>query len=91
MAAVRQIHAPAPDGLGISARGLTISMVGMVPRMNQLAEEDLPVTLALSLHAPDDELRDELVPLNKHFNVDAVLDAAWDYASRTCRRVSIEC
>ncbi len=90
MAAVRQIHAPAPDGLGISARGLTISTVGMVPRMNQLAEEDLPVTLALSLHAPDDELRDELVPLNKHFNVDAVLDAAWDYASRTRRRVSIE-
>ena len=89
-AAVRQIHAPAPDGLGISARGLTISTVGMVPRMLQLAEVDLPITLALSLHAPDDELRDELVPLNQHFNVDAVLDAAWEYANTTKRRVSIE-
>lgn len=90
MAAARTIHAPAPDGLGISARGLTISTVGMVPRMLQLAEEELPVTLALSLHAPDDELRDELVPLNKHFNVDKVLDAAWEYAQATKRRVSIE-
>lgn len=90
LAAVRQIHAPAPDGLGISARGLTISTVGMVPRIKQLIDEDLPVTLALSLHAPDDELRDELVPLNRHFNVTAVLDAAWDYANATRRRVSIE-
>ncbi|MGI5951178.1 MAG: 23S rRNA (adenine(2503)-C(2))-methyltransferase RlmN [Brooklawnia sp.] len=90
LAAVRQIHAPAPDGLGISARGLTVSTVGMAPRMRQLADEDLPLTLALSLHAPDDELRDELVPLNKHFNVDAVLDAAWHYADTTKRRVSIE-
>ncbi|WIY81590.1 23S rRNA (adenine(2503)-C(2))-methyltransferase RlmN [Propionimicrobium sp. PCR01-08-3] len=90
MAAVRQIHAPNPDGLGIGARGITISTVGMVPRMRQLADEGLPVTLALSLHAPDDQLRDEIVPLNKHFNVDAVLDAAWDYANVTKRRVSIE-
>ena len=90
LAAARQVHAAAKDGLGIGARGLTVSTVGMVPRMRQLADEDLPVTLALSLHAPDDELRDELVPLNRHFNVDAVLDAAWYYASRSKRRVSIE-
>lgn len=90
LAAVRQIHAAVPDGLGIGARGLTISTVGMVPRMRQLAEQELPVTLALSLHAPDDELRDELVPLNRHFNVAAVLDAAWHYASVSKRRVSIE-
>jgi 23S rRNA (adenine2503-C2)-methyltransferase len=57
LAAVRQIHAPNPDGLGISARGLTVSTVGMVPRMRQLADEDLPVTLAVSLHAPDDATR----------------------------------
>lgn len=88
--AIRQMHAPNPDGLGISARGLTVSTVGMVPRMQALAEEGLPLTLALSLHAPDDELRDELVPLNKHFNVDQVLDAAWHYAKVTKRRVSIE-
>ncbi len=90
MSAVRQIHAPAPNGLGIGARGLTVSTVGMVPRMRELADENLPVTLAVSLHAPDDDLRDELVPLNKHFNVDAVLDAAWAYAQATRRRVSIE-
>ena len=90
MSAIRTIHAPAPDGLGISARGITVSTVGMVPRMLALAEEDLPVTLALSLHATDDELRNEIVPLNNHFNVDAVLDAAWNYAKVTRRRVSIE-
>lgn len=88
--ATRTIHAPVPDGLGISARGITVSTVGMVPRMEQLATEGLPVTLAVSLHAPDDELRDEIVPLNKHFNVDAVLDAAWNHARVTRRRVSIE-
>ena len=62
--AVRQLTAPTPDGLGMSARGITVSTVGLVPRMQQLATEGIPVTLALSLHAPDDELRDELVPVN---------------------------
>lgn len=90
LAAVRELTAAEPDGLGISARGLTVSTVGMVPRIRQLTETGIPVTLAVSLHAPDDELRDELVPLNRHFNVDAVLDAAWDYARATRRRVSIE-
>ena len=88
--AVRQITAPAPDGWGLSARGVTISTVGLVPSMGRLAAEGLPVTLALSLHAPDDELRDELVPVNKRFKVAQVLDAAWDYARVTKRRVSIE-
>ena len=90
MEAVRQIIAPEPDGWGISARGVTISTVGLVPAMRRLAAEGLAVTLALSLHAPDDELRDELVPVNKRFNVAQVLDAAWDYARVTKRRVSIE-
>jgi len=58
--------------------------------MRRLANEGLPLTLALSLHAPDDELRDELVPMNKRFHVAEVLDAAWDYARVTKRRVSIE-
>jgi 23S rRNA (adenine2503-C2)-methyltransferase len=58
--------------------------------MQQLATEGLPVTLALSLHAPDDELRDELVPINTRWNVDEVIDAAWAYARTTKRRVSIE-
>lgn len=90
LAAVRELVRPAPDGLGISARGLTVSTVGMVPRIRRLTAEGIPVTLAVSLHAPDDELRDELVPLNQHFDIDQVLDAAWEYARVTRRRVSIE-
>jgi 23S rRNA (adenine2503-C2)-methyltransferase len=88
--AVRQLVTPTPDGLGLSARGVTVSTVGLVPRMQQLATEGIPVTLALSLHAPDDELRDELVPINTRWNVDEVVNAAWEYARITKRRVSIE-
>ena len=88
--AVRQLVTPTPDGLGMSARGVTVSTVGLVPRMQQLATEGMPVTLALSLHAPDDELRDELVPINTRWNVAEVVDAAWEYARITKRRVSIE-
>ena len=69
MGAVRRLTDPTPDGLGMSARGITVSTVGLVPRINQLAEEGIPVTLALSLHAPDDELRDELVPINTRWKV----------------------
>jgi 23S rRNA (adenine2503-C2)-methyltransferase len=87
---VRQLVTPTPDGLGMSARGITVSTVGLVPRMQQLATEGIPVTLALSLHAPDDELRDELVPINTRWNVAEVVDAAWEYARLTKRRVSIE-
>src|ERR671939_1854098 len=76
--AVRRLTDPAPDGLGMSARGITVSTVGLVPRMKQLAGEGLPVTLALSLHAPDDELRDELVPINTRWNVAEAVEAAWD-------------
>lgn len=81
---------PVPDGLGMSARGITVSTVGLVPRIRQLAEEGMPVTLAVSLHAPDDHLRDTLVPINNRWKVAEVLDAAWFYADKTRRRVSIE-
>jgi 23S rRNA (adenine2503-C2)-methyltransferase len=90
LAAVRRIVTPSPEGVGISARGVTVSTVGLAPRMRELAAEGLPVTLALSLHAPDDELRDELVPVNRRWPVAEVLDAAWEYTDRTHRRVSIE-
>jgi 23S rRNA (adenine2503-C2)-methyltransferase len=90
IAAVRRMTDPAPDGLGMSARGVTVSTVGLVPRMRQLADEGIPVTLALSLHAPDDELRDELVPINTRWKVHEAVEAAWDYARTTRRRVSIE-
>ncbi|MBZ5733185.1 23S rRNA (adenine(2503)-C(2))-methyltransferase RlmN [Nocardioides sp. TRM66260-LWL] len=88
--AVRRLTDPTPDGLGMSARGITVSTVGLVPRIRQLAEEGVPVTLALSLHAPDDELRNELVPINTRFSVAETVEAAWDYARLTKRRVSIE-
>jgi 23S rRNA (adenine2503-C2)-methyltransferase len=88
--AVRRLTDPAPAGLGMSARGVTVSTVGLVPRIRQLADEGIPVTLALSLHAPDDELRDELVPVNTRWKVGEAVEAAWQYAERTRRRVSIE-
>jgi 23S rRNA (adenine2503-C2)-methyltransferase len=88
--AVRRLTDPAPDGLGMSARGVTVSTVGLVPRIRQLTGEGIPVTLALSLHAPDDELRNELVPINTRFSVAESVEAAWDYARTTKRRVSIE-
>ncbi|MGO2029899.1 MAG: 23S rRNA (adenine(2503)-C(2))-methyltransferase RlmN, partial [Glutamicibacter ardleyensis] len=90
MNAVHRMVADAPEGLGMSARGITISTVGLVPAIRKLAEENVPVTFALSLHAPDDELRDELIPVNSKWKVDEALDAAFDYYVKTGRRVSIE-
>ncbi|WP_279073166.1 23S rRNA (adenine(2503)-C(2))-methyltransferase RlmN, partial [Microbacterium lacticum] len=77
-------------GLGMSARGITVSTVGLVPAINKLAAEDIPVTFALSLHAPDDHLRDEMIPINSRWKVDEALDAARGYFDKTGRRVSIE-
>jgi 23S rRNA (adenine2503-C2)-methyltransferase len=90
LAAVRRLTEPAPEGLGLSQRHITISTVGLVPAMHRLTDEGMSVTLALSLHAPDDDLRDTLVPVNQRWKVAEVLDAAWNYAARTGRRVSIE-
>ncbi|UWF77360.1 MULTISPECIES: 23S rRNA (adenine(2503)-C(2))-methyltransferase RlmN [Microbacterium] len=90
MDAVRVMIAPQPEGLGMSARGITVSTVGLVPAIRKLADEDVPVTFALSLHAPDDELRDELIPVNSRWKVDEALDAAREYFEKTGRRVSIE-
>ncbi|CAG7573686.1 23S rRNA (adenine2503-C2)-methyltransferase [Barrientosiimonas humi] len=88
--AIRRLTDPTPDGLGMSARGITMSTVGLVPAIDKLAAEGIPVTLALSLHAPDDELRDELVPINTRWKVDEAIDAAYRYYRTTGRRVSIE-
>ncbi|CCH80470.1 Ribosomal RNA large subunit methyltransferase N [Nostocoides japonicum T1-X7] len=88
--AIRRLTDPTPDGLGMSARGITMSTVGLVPGIDRLAGEGIPVTLALSLHAPDDELRDELVPINTRWKVDEAIDAARRYYETTGRRVSIE-
>jgi 23S rRNA (adenine2503-C2)-methyltransferase len=88
--AIRRITDPTPDGLGMSARGITMSTVGLVPAIDKLAAEGIPLTLALSLHAPDDELRNELVPINTRWSVDEAIDAAYRYFVATGRRVSIE-
>lgn len=90
VAAVRRITAAPPEGFGISARAVTVSTVGLAPAIRRLADERLGVTLALSLHTPDDELRDTLVPVNNRWKVTEVLDAARYYADTTGRRVSIE-
>ncbi|MBM7860111.1 hypothetical protein JOD27_003917 [Lentzea nigeriaca] len=88
--AVHRITAPAPDGLGISQRTVTVSTVGLVPAIRKLTEEKLQVRLAVSLHTPDDELRNTLVPVNTRWDVAEVLEAARGYADQTGRRVSIE-
>ncbi|CAM3008836.1 23S rRNA (adenine(2503)-C(2))-methyltransferase RlmN [Skermania piniformis] len=90
VAAVRRITDPVPGGFGISQRNVVVSTVGLAPAIRRLADEGLAVTLAVSLHTPDDELRDTLVPVNNRWPVAEVLDAAGYYADRTGRRVSIE-
>src|SRR4051812_2398119 len=76
--------------LGLSARHLTVSTVGVVPGILRLAQYPLPVTLAVSLHAPDDKLRETLVPLNHRYPMAAVIDAAREYAAIKGRRVTFE-
>jgi 23S rRNA (adenine2503-C2)-methyltransferase len=88
--AVRRLIDPQPDGVGLAQRHVTVSTVGLVPAMHRLVAEKLQVTLAVSLHAPDDELRDTLVPVNTRWRVAEVLDAAWSYAASTHRRISLE-
>ena len=79
-----------PELLGISPRRIVVSTSGLIPRITQLGEEKIPVTLAISLHAARDELRDELVPINRKYPVHELVDAAQLYADRTKRRVSYE-
>ena len=79
-----------PDGLGISARSVVVSTVGLVPGIEKLMDEGINCTLAVSLHTPDDELRDSLVPINNRYNVREVLAAADAYEKKTGRRYSIE-
>ena len=88
--AVRRMIEPTPAGFGLSARNVTVSTVGLVPAIDKLAAEGLPVTLAVSLHAPDDELRDDLIPINSRWKVGELLDASRRYFDATGRRVSIE-
>ncbi|HVY09646.1 MAG TPA: 23S rRNA (adenine(2503)-C(2))-methyltransferase RlmN [Mycobacteriales bacterium] len=90
IAALHRLIDPIPGGVGIGQRHITVSTVGLVPGIDKLAAEGLQVNLAVSLHAPDDELRDTLVPINLRWKVAEVLDAAWRYAATSKRRVSFE-
>ncbi|WP_276968292.1 23S rRNA (adenine(2503)-C(2))-methyltransferase RlmN [Desertimonas flava] len=84
--AVERLH----GDLGLSARHLTVSTVGIVPGIRRLTERPLPVTLAVSLHAANDGLRDELVPINRRYPIDALLDACQGYLAAHGRRMSFE-
>ncbi len=85
-AAVERLH----GDLGLSARHLTISTVGIVPGIQRMAGEALPVNLAVSRHAANDALRDELVPINRRYPIDALMDACDAYVRAKRRRLSFE-
>lgn len=84
--AVHRIH----DDLGLGARHLTLSTVGVVPGIRRLAEADLPVNLAVSLHVANDAERDELVPINRRYPLAVLAEACADYVDATHRRLSFE-
>jgi 23S rRNA (adenine2503-C2)-methyltransferase len=85
-AALRRIH----DDLGLSARHLTVSTVGVIPGIRRMAGEDLPVNLAVSLHAANDDLRSTLVPLNRRYPLAALMEACGQYVVAKGRRLSFE-
>jgi 23S rRNA (adenine2503-C2)-methyltransferase len=85
-AAVERLH----GDLGISARHITVSTVGVVPGILRLADEHLPVNLAVSLHAANDELRDSLVPINRRYPLSAVVEACRAWIAARNRRLSFE-
>jgi 23S rRNA (adenine2503-C2)-methyltransferase len=87
-AALRRLTAA--DAFALGARNITLSTVGLVPMIDRMAEEDLQIGLAVSLHAPNDDLRGQLVPLNKAYPVDEVLAAVKRYIDKTNRRVTFE-
>ena len=77
-------------GLNISQRNVTVSTCGIVPGIRKLAEEDLQITLALSLHAPNDEVRRTLMPVAKRYGLNEVMDACRYYFEKTGRRLTFE-
>ena len=88
MRAVQILHDPECFKLG--ARRITLSTVGVPKRMLELAEQDLPINLAISLHAPNEALRKQLIPWAEHFSLDAILDAARQYFEKSGREITLE-
>lgn len=85
---VERLHDP--DGYNMGARNFTVSTVGLVPGILRLAEESLPINLAISLHTPDDALRSEMMPVNKRYPIADLIEATRAYTEKTRRRVSFE-
>ncbi|MDQ4078953.1 MAG: 23S rRNA (adenine(2503)-C(2))-methyltransferase RlmN [Chloroflexota bacterium] len=79
-----------PDGLNIGARRMTLSTVGLVPAIRRLAEEPIQVNLAVSLHSPINEIRSELIPINRQYPVEVLMEAVTEYIEETGRRVTFE-
>ena len=79
-----------PDGLNIGYRHISLSTCGLVDRIGRLAEENLAITLSISLHAADDETRSSLMPVNKKWNIEQLLTACRAYFEKTGRRISFE-
>lgn len=79
-----------PEGFALSARSITVSTVGLVPMMDRLAAEDLPIRLAVSLHAPTNRLRNRLVPINRRYPLESLMAACHRYVEKTGRRISFE-
>ena len=79
-----------PAGFNLGARKITVSTVGLVPGIDRFAEEDLQVNLAVSLHAPDDDLRSRLVPINLRYPIAEVMAACRRYVEHTHRRITFE-
>ena len=84
--AVERLHAD----IGLSARHITISTVGIIPGIRKLTERPLPINLAVSMHAANDELRDELVPINRRYPIDDLIESCRDYLAVKHRRISFE-
>lgn len=79
-----------PDTLNIGLRHISLSTCGIVPKIYELAERNLPITLSVSLHAPFNDMRSEIMPVNKKYPLDTLITAMYDYIKKTNRRISIE-
>lgn len=79
-----------PDGLNIGYRHISLSTCGLVDRIRDLAEENLPITLSVSIHAPNNAVRDQIMPVNKRYPIESLLDACRFYGNKTGRRITFE-
>ncbi len=79
-----------PKGINIGIRHITVSTCGIVPKINEFANEKIGINLAISLHAPNNKIRDMIMPLNKAYKIDDIMDAVKDYIKKTNRRVTFE-